>query len=162
MNREDGVVVVYRNPPFHSLLALRPRLLFVPGSTMFSPAVCDLIERAFRYGDSWESGGYRGDVGCREWTAQLYDSDSAYIDVTTYGKDGNIGEILGSSRFDDPPKPLIGQQGKNWLCLHECPAGEKPGVIKDIAAWTRKHGFPMPVRPAKQPNYPDAEINWDD
>jgi hypothetical protein len=135
----------------------------VPGSTIFSPAVCDVIDRAFRYGAAWESGGFRGDVGCREWTAQLYDSDRPYIDVTTYATGGNfIGRLVGWSRFEDPPKPVIGQQGKTWLCLYECPAGEKPGVIKDIAAWTRKHGFPMPVRPKKQPEFPDADINWDD
>ena len=133
----------------------------MPGDTSFSPAVCTALD-SFRYDTYWQARDPRGNVGCREWTAQLYDPGQPYIDVTTYSKRGNfIGELVGWSRFEDPPKPVIGMQGKQWLCLHECPAGERPGVIADLRAWTRKHGFPMPERPPRQPLYPDSEYQDD-
>ena len=133
----------------------------MPGDTSFSPAVCTALD-SFRYDTYWQARDPRGNVGCREWTAQLYDPGQPYIDVTTYSKRGNfIGELVGWSRFEDPPKPVIGMQGKQWLCLHECPAGERPGVIADLRAWTRKHGYPMPERPPRQPLYPDSEYQDD-
>ncbi len=133
----------------------------IPGDVGFSPAVCTLQDMR-RYQDGWNIDGYSGNFGCREWTAQLYDRTAPYIDVTTYASHGNfIGEFVGWSRFEDPPKPVIGQQQQVWLCLHECPAGEKPGVIPDIKAWTRRHGYPMPERPPKQPLYPNADFQDD-
>ncbi|MBD8562744.1 hypothetical protein IFU01_00525 [Oxalobacteraceae sp. CFBP 8763] len=129
----------------------------IPGDVTFSPAVCSSEDNR-RYVVGWDVENYIGNFGCREWTAQLYDRDQPYIDVTSYASRGAyIGALTGWSRFEDPPKPVIGRQGKTWLCLHECPPGEKPGVIPDIRAWTTKHGFPMPTRPSKQPLYPNAD-----
>lgn len=81
-----------------------------------------------------------------------------YINVTTYiqpdkatlKKDPKaqpqtfIGDVLGWARFDDAPRPVIGKHGDYWLCLHECPEGDAPGIIPDIQAWTAKRGWPMP------------------
>ena len=132
----------------------------IPGDDSFSPALCTFID-ILRYQNDWNKSNRRGNVGCREWTAQLYQKE-LYIDVTTYSKKGNfIGEVVGWARFEDGPTPIIGMQGKQWLCLHECPAGEQPGVIPDMQAWTRKHGFPMPVPPSKQPRYPNKDYEDD-
>ena len=133
----------------------------IPGDVTFSPSVCSSDDRR-RYEAGWDRDSYTGSFGCREWTAQLYARDQPYIDVTSYASHGTfIGELVGWSRFEDPPKPVIGRHGKTWLCLHECPAGEKPGVIPDIKAWTTKHGYPMPERPRKQPLYPNADYQDD-
>ena len=133
----------------------------IPGDASFSPAFCTTLD-SHRYGADWNRNDYRGNVGCREWTAQLYRIEQPFIDITTYSRRGNfIGELAGWARFEDRPKPVIGMQGKQWLCLHECPAGEKPGVIPDIRAWTSKHNFPMPERPARQPVYPNANFKDD-
>lgn len=132
----------------------------IPGDVSFSPAVCSGTD-VQRYGSYWRKTDSSGNVGCREWTAQLYRKEP-YIDVTTYSKKGNfIGEVVGWARFEDGPKPIIGMQGRQWLCLHECPASEQPGVIPDMQAWTRKHGFPMPVPPPKQPLYPNEDYKDD-
>jgi hypothetical protein len=129
----------------------------IPGEITFSPAVCEGADGR-RYSASWDKDDYAGGFGCREWTAQLYDSDRPYIDVTSYASDGPfIGQFVGWSRFEDPSKPVIGLQGHTWLCLYDCPAGEKPGVIADMTAWTARHHFPMPERPPRQPLYPDAD-----
>lgn len=136
----------------------------VPGDVTFSPAVCAGLDSS-RYDGHWETDTTLGNFGCREWTAQLYRraDEQPYIDVTTYRRDGNyIGGFVGWSRFTDPPKPVIGQHGKTWLCLHECPAGEKPGVIPNIKAWTAKHGYPMPKRPPRQPLYANKNYDFDD
>lgn len=133
----------------------------IPGDVSFSPALCITID-SHRYDAYWRQNDYRGNVGCREWTAQLYRPEERYIDVTTYSKRGNfIGELVGWARFEDRPRPVIGMQGKQWLCLHECPASESPGVIANIRAWTRKHNFPMPTRPKRQPVYPNANYKDD-
>jgi len=129
----------------------------IPGDVTFSPAVCSSTDNR-RYEPDWNIENYIGNLGCREWTAQLYDRKQPYIDVTSYARHGAfIGALTGWSRFEDPPKPVIGKHGKVWLCLHECPRGEKPGVIPDIRAWTARHGYPMPVRPSRQPLYPNAD-----
>nr|WP_315251841.1 hypothetical protein [uncultured Duganella sp.] len=129
----------------------------IPGS--IEPSPCTLID-TYRYEGDWKNGEYPGDFGCREWTAQLMNKVRPYIDVTTYTENRNfIGQFVGWSRFEDAPKPIIGMNGKTWLCLHECPAGEKSGVIADIKAWTAKHQYPMPVRPAMQPEYPDKDYS---
>lgn len=130
----------------------------IAGEMTFSPAICSGWDD-MRYTKDWRPISMRGEVGCREWTARLYNSDRPYIDVTTYSKYGHyIGQLVGWSRFTDPPKPVIGKQGKTWLCLHECPAGETPGIIPNIRKWTQKHGFPMPRRPKKQPEYPNSDF----
>ncbi|MES2164696.1 MAG: hypothetical protein V4476_26385 [Pseudomonadota bacterium] len=133
----------------------------IPGDISFSPALCTTLDD-HRYDLHWKSGRSLGDFGCREWTAQLYNWERPYIDVTTYTKHGNfIGEFVGWSRFEDAPKPVIGMHGKTWLCLHECPLGERPGVIADLRNWTRKHGYPMPVPPPYQPEYPNKNYKDD-
>lgn len=133
----------------------------IPGDVTFSPAVCSSDDKR-RYQPNWNAGNFLGNFGCREWTAQLYDRQQLYIDVTSYRENETfIGEVIGWSRFEDPPKPVIGRHGKTWLCLHDCPAGEKPGVIQDIRKWTARHGFPMPERPSKQPLYPDSDYQDD-
>lgn len=131
---------------------------YVPGSDNVSPAVCNGTDE-LRYLDSWNPEKSGSNFGCREWTAQLYNESRPYIDVTSYQRHWNyIGSFIGWSRFTDPPKPVIGQQIKTWLCLHECPAGEQPGVIPDIRAWAKKHGFPVPKRPARQPEFPNSSF----
>lgn len=133
----------------------------IPGNLSFGPAPCSFLD-SLRYEDGWKSGEYPGDFGCREWTAQLFEDERPYVDVTTYTERGNfIGEFVGWSRFKDAPKPVIGMNGQTWLCLHECPGGEKPGVISDIRTWTSKHGYPMPVRPRYQPEYPNRDFQDD-
>jgi len=133
----------------------------IPGNAAFSPGVCTGWEYR-RYENTWDTDSYSGNFGCREWTAQLYQQDSKYIDVTSYSSHGNfIGEFVGWSRFGDPPKPVIGMQGDTWLCLHECPHGEKPGIIRDIKAWTEKHHFPLPSRPKQQPEFPNSKFEDD-
>lgn len=136
----------------------------IPGEVSFSPAVCSIVDDR-RYQDDWSQASASGGFGCREWTAQLYDAGRPYIDVTSYGPAGPfIGEFVGWSRFTDPHKPVIGLHHLTWICLYDCPTGEKPGVIKDIRAWTAKHRFPMPERPPKQPLYPNSDYAglWND
>lgn len=129
----------------------------IPGSS-FSPAVCGESDMD-RYVVAWNNNFSSGGFGCREWTAQLYDRDQPYIDVTSYASTGSfIGEFVGWARFSDPPKPVIGRHGRTWLCLHDCPAGEKVGPIPDINAWVKKHGFPPPTKPRRQPIYPNSKF----
>jgi hypothetical protein len=126
----------------------------------FAPAVCD-IDDFQRYRKGWKVERYSpsGNFGCREWTDQLHDYERPYIDVTSYEKEGTfIKEFTGWSRFADPPKPVIGRNDKTWLCLFDCPGGEPPGVIADIAAWAKKNGYPVPRPPDKQPTFPDADF----
>lgn len=134
--------------------------------TEFAPAVCDVGDMLNRYQDDWDSDDYRyGNFGCREWTHQLYASNSAYIDVTSYSRFGaSIGRFVGWARFTDPHRPVIGKNGKRWYCLYECPPGERPGPIADIKTWTKRHGFPMPRGPHKQPEFPDRNYSdeWAD
>lgn len=154
------LVLIHKDKPNakpYELLFWMPALPDEPHSTA---GPCTMLDK-FRYEDRWKSGKYPGDFGCREWTAQLLNNERPYIDVTTYTRRGNfIGQFTGWSRFEDQPKPVIGMNGKTWLCLHECPSGETPGVIQDIKAWTSKHGYAMPVPPTFQPEYPDK--NYDE
>ncbi len=82
-----------------------------------------------------------------------------YIDVTTYhdkaGKKTHIGRFIGWMGFEDAPRPVIGKHGDYWLCLHECPDGENPGVIADIVDWTNKRSWPLP-KPT--PYFPDVKL----
>jgi hypothetical protein len=133
----------------------------IPGDMSFSPAVCVYVDED-RYLENWDKTSLAGNFGCREWTAQMRERDRPYIDVTTYIRGYNfIGEFVGWATFDDPPKPVIGMQGKTWLCLHDCPDGKAPGVIHNFKGWLKKHHYPMPERPPKQPLYPNADY-WDD
>jgi hypothetical protein len=130
----------------------------LPGKHIMSPAVCDITDD-FRYvTDNPKSKGYIGGFGCREWSAQLQDDERPYIDVTSYLEDGLhiISDFVGWSGFEHKLKPVIGKHLTEWICLHECPGGEDPGVIKSMEAWTRKHGFPMPKQPPRQPEFPDS------
>lgn len=121
-----------------------------------SPAVCDGSDAIRYYTDDPKDKDYVGGFGCREWAAQLQDDDYPYIDVTSYFDDCNvIAGFVGWSGFNNKPKPVIGKHMKIWVCLHECPNGEEPGIISSIEEWTKKHGFPMPVRPKRQPKFPN-------
>lgn len=125
-----------------------------------------------------------GYFGCREWAAQLYDSRRPYIDVTSYEyaidydkpkltsgpRKGDyplkqpltfapeIKHFIGFSRFDDPPKPIIGNHEGQWLCLNDCPGGEAPGKIADIKAWVALRGWPVPQSPKDVREYMDKEV----
>jgi hypothetical protein len=106
--------------------------------------------------DQYSSSGF----GCREWAYQLYDDERPFIDVTSYlpGRGGRIThphllDVYGWARFGDR-KPIIGKQGDYWYCLHDCPNGERPGMI-DIKAWTARNGWPLPKPPTRVPTFPD-------
>ncbi len=164
LNQIHDLVLVTSDTAKESPYLLADWFWGIPGDgAVFSPGVCDSND-ADRYAAGFDAGryAYLGNFGCREWTYQLYDPDQPYINVTSYEKDGTyIKEFVGWSRFSDPPKPVIGKQDKTWLCLHECPAGDAPGIIPDIAAWCKKHGFPLPQRPDKQPMFPNADYPYD-
>jgi len=76
-----------------------------------------------------------------------------YIDITTSMRQLSkqipadhqfLRTTMGWASFDDPVRPVIGNYSGHWICLHECPDGEKPGLIKDIKAWVNKRGWPLP------------------
>lgn len=133
----------------------------------YTPAICDSSEvpkfytrfTAGRYtkGFAAERFDQLGNFGCREWAYYLQSDKHPYIDVTSYGKDKStyIRPVLGWGRFDVPPKPVIGKHGNIWVCLHECPNGEAPGIIPDIKAWAKANAWPVPKPPKKQPMFPD-------
>jgi hypothetical protein len=125
-----------------------------------------------------------GYFGCREWTAQLYSRQRPYIDVTSYEyaldyekpklqsgpRKGmrpflapltpapKIKHFVGFSRFEDAPKPVIGNHEGQWLCLTDCPDGNAPGPITDIKAWAAKHGWPVPQRPKDVREFKDKKV----
>lgn len=133
----------------------------------YTPAICDTSEvpvfrdKSGRYtkGFAADKLDQLGNFGCREWAYYLQSDRHPYIDVTSYGKDKStyIRPILGWGRFDIPPKPVIGKHGNVWVCLHECPNGEAPGIITDIKAWAKANDWPVPKPPKKQPMFPDRE-----
>ena len=103
--------------------------------------------------------------GCREWSYQMQDDERAYIDVTTYAPKTHpytksyphatyIQPFIGGSRFDRH-KPVIGKHANTWYCLYECPKGDAPGPIADIAAWAHANGWPVPKPPTRMPVFPD-------
>ena len=109
---------------------------------------------------SWYS---RAPFGCREWSYQMQDDERAYIDVTSYvPKEPQYGyphgsyilPFIGWSRFDRH-KPVIGKHANTWYCLYECPKGDAPGPIEDIAAWAHANGWPLPKPPTRMPVFPD-------
>jgi hypothetical protein len=139
-------------------------------STHWAPAFCTLDQRpdaamvksdGYLYGKSFTPNGYAPLFGCREWAYQLYDNDRPYIDVTSYeptgkGKPpiGYIREFIGWARFGDS-KPIIGQHEGDWYCLHDCPGGDKPGLILDIKTWAKRFHWSVPVPPTRVPTFPD-------
>jgi hypothetical protein len=139
-------------------------------STHWAPAFCGLDHRpdaamvksdTYLYGKLFKPDGYRPIFGCREWAFQLYDGERPYIDVTSYeptskGKPpkGYIREFMGWARFSDN-KPVIGQHEGDWYCLHDCPGGDKPGLIPDIKAWAKRFDWLVPVPPTRVPTFPD-------
>lgn len=139
-------------------------------STHWAPAFCSLDHRpdaamvkseTYLYGKLFKANGYRPLFGCREWAYQLYDSERPYIDVTSYeptskGKapKGYIREFMGWARLGDN-KPIIGQHEGDWYCLHECPGGDKPGLIPDITSWAKRFDWHVPVPPTRVPTFPD-------
>lgn len=134
----------------------------------YTPAICNNYEiPLFQHKNGRYTKGFAadkldlmGNFGCREWAYYLQNDKYPYIDVTSYGKDKStyIRPIVGWSRFDTAPKPVIGKHGNVWVCLHECPNGEAPGIIPDIKAWARANGWPVPKPPKKQPMFPDREF----
>lgn len=131
----------------------------------YTPAICTLFDTDARYGRYKK--GYaadkldqEGNFGCREWGYYLQNPDIPYIDVTSYGKDKTtyVRPVIGWGRFDTPPKPVIGKHGKVWVCLHECPNGEAPGIIPNIGLWAARNGWPAPRQPKKQPMFPDRQF----
>lgn len=143
---------------------------FSDGSEFISPALCrnEDLPRGYigapsllsllRYSPGYDIE-FEGAVGCREWAYQLLNPARPYIDVTTYVDDKTlIQSVIGWSLFNVKPKPVIGQHYGQWVCLHECPNNEAPGLITDIKQWAAKNGWPVPERPAKQPQFPDADF----
>jgi hypothetical protein len=139
-------------------------------STHWAPAFCQpgqyprpagITTDNYLYGpkiklDKYSSKGF----GCREWAYQLYDDERPFIDVTSYLPENGsrvahtyILDVSGWARFGDT-KPVIGKQGDYWYCLHDCPNGERPGMI-DIKAWTARNGWPLPKPPTRVPTFPD-------
>jgi hypothetical protein len=132
----------------------------------YIPAICSHTngdDERYKKGFSAKSYSTNGNFGCREWGYYLQSDKHPYIDVTSYGKDkygpfSYIRPVIGWGRFDIPPKPVIGKHGKVWVCLHECPNGEAPGIIPDIKAWAKANNWPVPKPPKKQPMFPDREF----
>ena len=136
---------------------------WAPGfcSTDQQPDAAQVKSDGYLYGALFKESEYQPTFGCREWAAQLYDKRRPYIDVTSYVREGKvypkytyIREFIGWARFGDQ-KPVIGKHEKDWYCLHDCPAGDKPGLIPDIKAWARKNGWSAPKPPTKMPVFPD-------
>lgn len=139
-------------------------------STHWAPAFCNGDQQpdaamvksdTYLYGKLFKPNGYAPLFGCREWAYQLYDNERPYIDVTSYeptskGKPpkGYIREFIGWARFGDN-KPIIGLHEGDWYCLHDCPGGDKPGLILDIKAWAKRFDWFAPVPPTRVPTFPD-------
>lgn len=139
-------------------------------STDWAPGLCGLKESPspfsktdiyYLYGPKFQLNEYSATFGCREWAYQLYDGERPYIDVTSYLREGvvypkytAIGDFIGWARFGDK-KPVIGQHSGRWYCLHDCPNGDKPGLIVDIKSWAARSGWSVPKPPSKAPTFPD-------
>lgn len=145
---------------------------------IYTPALCTLEDMQERYLKGFNFNYPFTGFGCREWGYYLKSEEQPYIDVTSYqhklrnvrgsmdpvtGKtiwletNTYIRDFIGWGRFDIAAKPVIGNFENTWVCLHECPDGEAPGVIPDIKEWVKKRGWPLPKRPKKQPMFPDVE-----
>lgn len=139
-------------------------------STDWAPGFCEVDQRpdaaqvkssSYLYGSLYEIDESRTTFGCREWAYQLYNDERPYIDVTSYVREGKvypkytyIRDFIGWARFGDK-KPVIGKHEKDWYCLHDCPAGDRPGLIPDIKAWATKNGWTVPRPPTKAPTFVD-------
>lgn len=139
-------------------------------STDWAPGFCVVDQRpdaaqvkssSYLYGSLYEVDESRATFGCREWAYQLYNDERPYIDVTSYVREGKvypkytyIRDFIGWARFGDK-KPVIGKHEKDWYCLHDCPAGDKPGLIPDIKGWAAKNGWSIPKPPTKAPTFVD-------
>jgi hypothetical protein len=140
-------------------------------STDWAPALCKTDQQpdaaqiksdGYLYGSKFKVDKYSTTFGCREWASQLYDSSRPYIDVTSYipkskykgGSGAYIREFIGWARFDDK-KAVIGRHEDQWYCLYDCPNGDKPGAIANIATWASKNGWQVPQRPTRMPMFPD-------
>ncbi len=128
----------------------------------YVPAICSMVDMDERYKKGFAAKSYSvdGNFGCREWGYYLQNPQIPYIDVTSYGSDKStyIRPVTGWGRFDVPPKPVIGKHGDVWVCLHECPNGEAPGIIPNIRLWAARNGWPEPRPPKRQPLFPDREF----
>lgn len=148
----------------------------------FVPAICDSKDMddstadIGRYRKGFTAGRTYGNFGCREWGYYLKSDAHPYIDITSYqweedetkpaNKKGRrpkklvtyVHATTGWGRFDVLPKPVIGKAFDTWVCFHECPKGEAPGIIPDIKAWAAKNGWPEPKPPKKQPLFPDRDF----
>lgn len=143
-------------------------------STHWAPGLCKAREMpnpfanselgtGYLYGPRFEPSSSFATFGCREWAYQLQHPSRPYIDITSYvnekddpdGSGTYVHELFGWARFSDEPKPVIGKHEQDWYCFHECPDGDKPGLITDIKAWAKKNGWPVPVRPTRIPVFPD-------
>jgi hypothetical protein len=167
LNQQRWIMLVGDNPPRYDLG------IWYMGrdgnDAHMVPAICASDETPspfssknenYRYHPRFKSSEVKGGFGCREWAYQLYDPERPYIDATSYEKDGAyLREFIGFGRFDIPAKPVIAQHEKHWMCLHECPNGEKPGLIPDVRKWAKKNGWPAPKRPKKMPMFPDRTTN---
>lgn len=167
---------------------------FAASDTAYSPSICSRsfgdnvlpapLEKSGRYVEKNYDPITDGYFGCREWTAQLYDSQRPYIDVTSYEyaldyekpkltsgprKDmrqflkpltwaPKIKPFIGFSRFEDVPKPVIGNHLGQWVCLNDCPKGEAPGQIADIKQWATKQGWPVPMPPKDVRAFKDQKV----
>jgi hypothetical protein len=137
---------------------------FVSEPPQITPTLCDGREMptainkkdsAYRYSARTDPEQYtRGTFGCREWGYQLYDQKRPYIDVTSYLRTPWIHNFIGWARTGDK-KPVIGLRRETWMCLFDCPNGEQPGTIPDIAVWATRNGWEAPRRPQKMPLFPD-------
>jgi len=156
--------------------------------TRYSPSVCSFghgdgtpIDSNSRYARGFSAEwGPTGYFGCREWAAQLYDSQRPYIDVTSYEmiedlsakvKKGKkpprvpatfIKPFVGFSRYDSPPKPVIGNHQGQWFCITDCPAGDAPGPIADMHAWVKRSGWAMPKKPKDVREFRDRPVKAED
>lgn len=125
------------------------------------PDAAQVKSDGYLYGALFKVSEFEPVFGCREWAAQLYDNERPYIDVTSYVREGKvypkytyIRNFIGWARFGDK-KPVIGKHERDWYCLHECPAGDKPGLIPDIKVWASKNGWSVPKPPSKAPTFVD-------
>lgn len=135
----------------------------------FSPGICGRFDKPTSIGPWRYKKGYAatrfssdGNFGCREWGYYLNNPEYPYIDVTSYGKDklgkySYIRPVIGWRQFTDDPKPVIGKHGKVWVCLHDCPKGEAPGIIPDIQTWAKANNWPVPKPPKKLPLFPEPD-----
>lgn len=132
-------------------------------SEMPNPFANTDLGTGYLYGPRFEPSSSFATFGCREWAYQLQHPNRPYIDITSYvnkkddpdGSGTYVHGLFGWARFTDESKPVIGKHEQDWYCFHECPGGDKPGLIPDIKAWAKKNGWPVPRRPTRIPVFPD-------